>query len=185
MRLIRAHAGVPDALRSHQTANGAKAVEIPSRPLLAPLNAQLLEFPHGLQEFCTANRFNDIKGLWGAEIRSKSPLSAHLKRPRWRSATTGLRRYRTYFDAYSAVMRPASSSNARRSRQESLDRQSTIRSAARSPQLRVDRVRRRDKLDRFCPQRSELNLSRGTDRSLCRRGNDISPEYTHLTRSSR
>jgi hypothetical protein len=32
---------------------GAKAVEIPSRPLLAPLNAQLLEFPHGLQELRT------------------------------------------------------------------------------------------------------------------------------------
>ena len=32
----------------------AKAVEIPSRPLLAPLNAQLSEFPHGLLEFCTS-----------------------------------------------------------------------------------------------------------------------------------
>jgi hypothetical protein len=40
-------------LRSHQTANGAKAAEIPSRPLLAPLNAQVLEFPHGLQDFDT------------------------------------------------------------------------------------------------------------------------------------
>jgi branched-chain amino acid transport system permease protein len=48
VRLIRADAGVPEALRPHQTANGAKAAEIPSRPLLAPLNAQVLEFPHGL-----------------------------------------------------------------------------------------------------------------------------------------
>jgi hypothetical protein len=53
VRLIRADAGVPEALRPHQTANGAKAAEIPSRPLLAPLNAQVLEFPHGLQDFCT------------------------------------------------------------------------------------------------------------------------------------
>jgi endonuclease/exonuclease/phosphatase family metal-dependent hydrolase len=55
VRLIRAYAGVPDALlvRSIQTANGAKAAEIPSRPLLAPLNAQVLEFPHGLLDFGT------------------------------------------------------------------------------------------------------------------------------------
>jgi hypothetical protein len=52
VRLIRADAGVPEALRPHQTANGAKAAEIPSRPLLAPLNAQVLEFPHGLRELC-------------------------------------------------------------------------------------------------------------------------------------
>ena len=36
----------------HQTANGAKAAEIPSCPLLAPLNAQVSEFPHGLLYFC-------------------------------------------------------------------------------------------------------------------------------------
>jgi Transposase DDE domain len=41
-------------LRSHQTANGAKAAEIPSCPLLAPLNAQVSEFPHGLGDLRTA-----------------------------------------------------------------------------------------------------------------------------------
>ena len=45
-------------LWSHQTANGAKAAEISSRPLLAPLNAQVLEFPHGLQHSCMGLRRN-------------------------------------------------------------------------------------------------------------------------------
>jgi hypothetical protein len=54
--------GVPDALRPHQTANGAEAAEIPSRPLLAPLNAQVLEFPHGLTEFCNTLIAKKIEG---------------------------------------------------------------------------------------------------------------------------
>jgi hypothetical protein len=56
VRLIRADAGVPEALSPHQTANGGQAAEIPSRPLLAPLNAQVLEFPHGLHHLRTTEQ---------------------------------------------------------------------------------------------------------------------------------
>jgi hypothetical protein len=51
-----ARVGAPGRpLRSHQTANRADAAEISSCPLLAPLNAQGSEIPHGLFDLCTTS----------------------------------------------------------------------------------------------------------------------------------
>jgi hypothetical protein len=55
---------------------GAKAVEIPSRPLLAPLNAQLLEFPHGLYEVGSVklewNGGDSFRPAWRIEATERS-----------------------------------------------------------------------------------------------------------------
>ncbi len=49
--------GAQTPLRSHPAINKAKIAQIPTQLAPTPLNAEVVEFPHGLLDFCTADGF--------------------------------------------------------------------------------------------------------------------------------